>query len=174
MDIGAILMGMALLALTIPMVVQPFRQSSPKRVEPDGHKGQGARNGKDLEPQREQVLVALRDLDFDYQTGKVVEQDYTILRSELLAQAAELIQSQEAEDEAIEKLIRARRKGLSKVEVGRCSQCGRKLSLDDRFCPGCGEPAGLACPQCGRSITLEDRFCSACGEQIAVKDQVQD
>ena len=174
MDIGAILIGMALLALTVPMVMQPFWQSAPKRVEPDGHKGQSAHNGNNLNPQRDQVLVALRDLDFDYQTGKVVEQDYTVLRSDLLAQAAQLFQPQEAEDEAIEELIRARREALSVNEARTCGHCGKKISVDDCFCPGCGEAVGISCPQCGKSLTSEDRFCSACGERIAVKGQAQD
>ena len=174
MDIGAILIGMALLALTVPMVMQPFRQSAPKRLEPDGHKDQSAHNGNNLNPQRDQVLVALRDLDFDYQTGKVVEQDYTVLRSDLLAQAAQLIQSQETGDEAVEKLVRARREALSVVEARKCGHCGRKLSADDRFCPGCGEPIGASCPQCGKSITSEDRFCSKCGEPVAVKDETKE
>jgi RNA polymerase subunit RPABC4/transcription elongation factor Spt4 len=174
MDIGAIFIGLALLVLTVPVVVKPFRQNQSKGTGPGHHKGQPSLNGHDLKPQREQVLAALRDLDFDYQTGKIAEQDYTILRSELMVQAAQLIRSQETEDEAIENLIRARREALSVGEARKCSQCGRKLSADDRFCPGCGEPVGTACPKCGQTTTSEDRFCSKCGEPVAVKSEAKE
>jgi len=174
MDIGAIFIGLALLVLTVPVVVRPFRQNQSKRTGAGQRQGQASFTGHELKPQREQVLAALRDLDFDYQTGKIAEQDYTLLRSELLAQAAQLIQSQETEDEAIEKLIRARREALSVVEARKCSQCGRKLSADDCFCSACGQPVGVSCPQCGKSITSEDRFCSACGEPVEAKSEAKE
>jgi len=174
MDIGAIFIGLALLVLTVPVVVRPFRQNQSKRTGAGQRQGQASFTGHELKPQREQVLAALRDLDFDYQTGKIAEQDYTVLRPGLLAQAAQLIQSQETEDEAIEKLIRARREALSVVEARKCSQCGSKLSADDWFCPGCGEPVGTACPKCGQTTTSEDSFCSKCGERVAVKSEAKE
>jgi len=174
MDIGAIFVGVALLVLAVPVVVRPFRQNQSKGTGPGHHKGQPPLNGHDLKLQREQVLAGLRDLDFDYQTRKIAEQDYTILRPELLAQAAQLIQSQETEDEAIEKLIRARRETLSEASARKCSQCGSKLSADDRFCAGCGEPVGTACPKCGQTTTSEDSFCSKCGEPVAVKSEAKE
>jgi predicted RNA-binding Zn-ribbon protein involved in translation (DUF1610 family) len=174
MDIGAIFVGLALLILSVPVVVKPFRQNQPKGTGPGQRQGQASFTGDDLKTQREQVLAALRDLDFDYQTGKIAEQDYTILRSELLAQAAQLIGTQETEDEAIENLIRARRKALSEVQAPKCGQCDRELSVDDRFCPGCGEPAGTACSKCGQTTTSEDSFCSKCGEPVAVKSEAKE
>jgi RNA polymerase subunit RPABC4/transcription elongation factor Spt4 len=174
MDIGAIFVGLALLVLTVPVVVKPFRQNPSQGTGRGQHKGQASFTGHELKPQREQALAALRDLDFDYQTRKIAEQDYTILRSELLAQAAQLIQSQATEDQAIEKLIRARRETLSEASTRKCSQCDRKLSADDRFCPGCGEPVGTACPKCGQTTTSEDSFCSKCGEPVAVKSEAKE
>lgn len=172
MDIGAILIGMALLVLTVPVVARPFWKDQTMRTGSDHHKGRDSLNGRGLKPQYDQVLAALRDLDFDYQTGKIVEQDYTVLRSELVVQAAQIIQSRETDDEAIEKLIQARRETLSKVAALRCSRCGRKLSVSDRFCSGCGEPIAVTCSKCGQAITSEDKFCSACGVAIAVESEI--
>ena len=44
-----------------------------------------------------------------------------------------------------------------------CSQCGRELQVDERFCPRCGTPAGARCGVCGRALDGDERFCPGCG-----------
>ena len=62
---------------------------------------------------REQILVALRDLDFDHKIGKVTDEDYVALRAVLLAEAAAVIEADDryrADIEAqIEAEVQARR-----------------------------------------------------------------
>ncbi|MCE7948422.1 MAG: hypothetical protein DYG88_13445 [Chloroflexi bacterium CFX4] len=63
-----------------------------------------------LAQEREAVLQALRDLEFDYQTGKITHEDYLPQRKALMKHAAELLQHLEAEHEAtLEAAIRAAR-----------------------------------------------------------------
>lgn len=127
MDAGAVLIGLALLVISLPIVASPFwnkigPDSSPEPVRSPGD--------------RQAVLSALRDLDFDYRVGKVNEVDYANLRARLLTQAAALVQESEAMDAEIEALIRARREASSKSET--CWQCGAKVEAGDRFCSTCG------------------------------------
>ncbi len=49
-----------------------------------------------------------------------------------------------------------------------CSQCGRELSDDARFCPNCGArilPEKTVCPSCGKTIP-RGRLCLHCGYML--------
>ena len=48
--------------------------------------------------QKDTLYTAIRDLDFDYQTGKVDERDYTDLRQRLEGEAIETLQALDAVD----------------------------------------------------------------------------
>lgn len=106
MTITTILIGLALLILTIPFVVGPLLRRADDGGTTDG--GQTA-----VADKREQILVALRDLDFDHKIGKVTDEDYAALRAALLAQAAAVIEADDryrADIEAqIEAEVQARR-----------------------------------------------------------------
>lgn len=127
MDAGAVLIGVALLVISIPFVAEPFWS----KIEPDSYPETFSSTGD-----RQAVLSALRDLDFDYRVGKVNDVDYSILRARLLMQAAALVQESEAIEAEMAALIRARRKATCKSET--CWKCGAKVNLGDRFCSTCG------------------------------------
>ena len=82
------------------------------------------------------TLYALRDLDFDYQTDKLTEEDYQNIRTELLTQAAVAIESRQEEDARIEELLRIRRR--NRPGNGNCLQCGQVFQDENKFCPECG------------------------------------
>ena len=84
MDIGSVFLGLALGLLIVFIVAQPFLE------------GQGVREKKLSETdalitEREQLLTALRDLDFDHATGKITEEDYAPQRAQLVAQSAAVL-----------------------------------------------------------------------------------
>ncbi len=147
MTITTILIGLALLILTIPFVVGPLL----RRVD-DGRTTDNGRTA--VADKREQVLLALRDLDFDHKIGKVTDEDYAALRVALLAEAAAVIEADDryrSEIEAqIEAEVQARRSrhrltGSSaavRPEARFCTQCGASLRPGDRFCSECGAPVG--------------------------------
>lgn len=162
MPVVAFLLGLGLLTVTLPFVVLPLRPS------PHGLVPAAAPAAHDSPPRHTQVLLALRELEFDHLTGKVAREDYAILRAELVAQAAAAIQNEDAAEERlsnrIEEAVRMRR--ASKSEVSTCRACGKRLESGDRFCPGCGAAAQGACAQCGTHIAPGDRFCSRCGGPV--------
>jgi hypothetical protein len=49
-----------------------------------------------LQAQREAILIALRDLDFDYQTGKLIEADYQAQRDLLMERGAVVLREIDA------------------------------------------------------------------------------
>jgi len=162
MDIGAIFVGLALLLLTIPFVINPFQ-----RKQGLAH---SATTNKDanLKEERRMVLSALRDLEFDYQTGKVSQEDHTHLKNLLLAKAAQLMIADEKADEALENLIQKHR--LSRrSSPSNCSGCQHPINPTDRFCPACGMPLEQNCPACGSEVASGARYCSSCG--VALEPQ---
>jgi ribonuclease HII len=158
MQISALIIGFILLGAALVFVSRPFWEKQKKGVK-DSSTAQVGR--------RESVLAALRDLDFDFKTGKVSEEDYQPLRAQLLAETAQYIESEKSKDEKLEALIQARRKTPQKIT---CEHCGAPMEADQKFCSKCGAVAQTeACPSCGKKLRAGDAFCSSCGTKIEAR-----
>jgi RNA polymerase subunit RPABC4/transcription elongation factor Spt4 len=180
----ALLFGLILLAVSVFFVASPLRFGEPPKRA--GARGLSQNGDAKLSPEkrRQAVLLALRDLDFDYQAGKVAEEDYQTLRVELLTEAAQLMQDQERlKDDALEALIQSRRRARIepqpapkakdvKIQEKVCQHCQSPLISDAKFCPKCGTPVGeTVCPKCKKSLQPGDRFCPSCGTAIDSEKQ---
>jgi hypothetical protein len=106
----------------------------------------------DLKRRRLVVYDNLKDLEFEFQSGKIAREDYEALRTNYLGEAAGLMAAtQEAEqlkqdDAVVEREIAARRalrKSQPKIEY-KCQACGYENPLPVKFCGECG--ARLATP----------------------------
>ena len=47
-----------------------------------------------------------------------------------------------------------------------CSQCGKAVFPDAKFCAECGAPQKANCPKCGKANASDSRFCQECGEKL--------
>lgn len=158
MQISALIIGFLLFAAAVAYVSLPFRQER-KATNHSKIPDQG---------QKEAVLSALRDLDFDFKTGKVSEEDYNPLRAQLMAEAAQYIEAKQKEDEQLEALIQSRRK-VQKQDA-KCEHCGAPIAADQRFCSKCGSAASRElCPSCGKKIRTGDLFCPSCGTKLQIQ-----
>ncbi len=161
MTISSILIGFVLLGASIAFVFLPFRQkprATLKALNADG----------DYDRKRESVLSALRDLDFDFKTGKVSEEDYTPVRTRLMAEAAQYFEQEKKEEEKLETLIQTRR--TSQQKVVNCDHCGESIEASQRFCSKCGSAVNKdLCPSCGKKNRVGDLYCSSCGNRLEVK-----
>ncbi len=101
----------------------------------------------DTEARKRVALLALRDVEYDFLAGKLDEEDYRSLKSELNAEALAALEADEAArngmgsdaDDALEDEISRIREGVR---------------------------AGLACPVCSYANERGSRFCSACGQAL--------
>lgn len=163
MSIGAIFIGIAMLVIAIPIVINPVIKAS--RKEEPGEVIEGLSAAAD---RHDETLLALRDLEFDHQVGKITEEDYADLRAALMVTAAAALEEQEKQeaelDARLEQAIRLRREKQSKSIL--CSQCGSILDPSDRFCRSCGTPMEVTCPKCGGKLYPTDLFCNSCGAAI--------
>src|SRR5579872_6201184 len=106
----------------------------------------------DLKRRRLVVYDNMKDLEFEFQSGKIARQDYEALRTNYLGEAAGLMAAtQEAEllkqdDAVVEREIAARRvqrRTQPKIEYT-CSACGHENPLPVKFCGECGAKMGAS------------------------------
>jgi uncharacterized protein (DUF2249 family) len=159
MQISALLLGFVLAAAALAFVARPFWEKRKKSVKVSAAFLQHEK--------REAVLSALRDLDFDFKTGKVSDEDYQPLRAQLIAEAAQYMEFEKQEEEKLEALIKARRNKAQQPQT--CEHCGAPMVADQRFCSKCGWSAAQDCPSCGNKLRAGDLFCSSCGTKIEIR-----
>ena len=102
-----------------------------------------------LSLQKEMLYGAIRDLDFDFQTGKVDQKDYAELRQQLSREAVQILRQLDAVDTLVAldheiecQVLALRRHSASPVcGLGResCFSCGTPLENGENFCPCCGQ-----------------------------------
>ena len=98
-----------------------------------------------LQRKKEVVLGNIQDLDFEYKCGKLSEEDYQKVRSEMGAEAAivfqeiENIESSADLDALIRREISARKaKSKTALPGSACSSCGAPNPTTNKFCAECG------------------------------------
>jgi len=95
--IGSILLVLAVGLLVAMFVARPFLQASPtahKRALDEVERSEHERSS--LLAERDRVLTALQELDFDFALGKVPADDYPLMRGDLLRTGAEVLRRLEA------------------------------------------------------------------------------
>lgn len=119
-----------------------------------------------LSAQRDSAYDAIRDLDFDFQLGKLSQSDYAALRERYKTRAALALQQIDAldgngngakvedpaaplravqpaapsADDAVEREIARLRASKSAAAGLRCAKCGAPYRAGDAFCAKCGSP----------------------------------
>jgi hypothetical protein len=128
-----------------------------------------------LKAERDRIVNALQELDFDHNLGKIPTEDYPTQRAALLQKGADILRQldelapavraaaagnveariekaaaaaradssapkiQPVNDDDIEAMIAARRKGHKSKSAGFCPKCGKAILVTDKFCPSCGK-----------------------------------
>jgi hypothetical protein len=98
----------------------------------------------ETEARKRVALLALRDVEYDFLAGKLDEEDYRSLKSELTAEALAALEADEAArsgkghpaDSSIEAEIARIRAGLRDGLV--CDECSFSNDQGSRFCSSCG------------------------------------
>lgn len=175
MSVGSILLGLALLLLVALFVSRPLLSSRKVRKR-------RATTYEGLLAQKEAVLTQIRALDFDYETGKVPEQDYQEQRAVFFAEATEILkQLDEMEGRSVvaePTTAAVEDDGTTDIDadieaaVTLLRQKGSKPSpaVEEVATAGSGGTGKNGktnyCSQCGRQADPEDKFCAHCGHQL--------
>lgn len=189
MDIGSVFLVLALAVLVALFIGQPFFRSMLKKApEESAQAAELDHQWSGLLAERDRLLLALQELDFDYGLGKIPEVDYPTQRAQLLQHAAGVlkaldeIEGQQGDLSAevrVEQAVAARRadSGLQApaptvqpaVQASASAATMQADSLEEiiaRRRAKRKEKSGGFCPKCGRPVTRSDKFCSGCGNLL--------
>lgn len=129
----------------------------------------GALDG--LLSQRDAAYDAIRDLDFDFQMGKLSQSDYAVMREKYMVRAAAALQQIDAVgsngagtpiEEQIAQL-RAAKRAIPPPE----DAIEREVS---RLRASKSAASNLRCANCGAPYHAGDEFCAKCGNRLTAKD----
>ncbi len=158
MEPAAIFLLLIVFAFIVLFVSRPFFERRRVRAAESGHELSS------LLAERERLLTALQELDFDQSLGKIPAEDYPIQRAELLQKGADVLRQLDAltptiagktsgkkrrarsvpeptaslSDDDLEDLLAKRRNGRKDKTAGFCPKCGKPVLQSDVFCPSCG------------------------------------
>jgi ribosomal protein S27AE len=171
MDIGAILVLLALLIGIGLYLAAPLMNKHIRRVTEE------SQTGSTLMAERDRVINALQELDFDFKLGKIPDEDYPSQRAELLQKGADVLKKLDALKAAslpgpdaearLEKAVAARRAdsaaGTAKSEPVSDDEIESMLAA--RRKERSAKSSGF-CPRCGKPVLTTDKFCPNCGKAI--------
>ncbi len=140
------------------------------------------------ETPRGMALAALKEIEFDRETGKLSDTDYELLKTRYTAEAiAALRDERERVPNDIEALISARVLSLRSASATMppdtapgipsdasgpppvCDACGPRAEPDALYCSWCGRRlvSHAPCDGCGAELSPSSRYCDRCGRQVA-------
>lgn len=156
----ALIIGTVLALGALAFVLHPlFTDREPIRPTPKVSRVRAA---------SEEAFSALREVEFDRETGKLSDTDYASLKSEYTQEALVAMRA-EGQSEAPEGTDAAEAVILKYRQRRReCTKCGPRPESDAVYCSSCGSFLAGACGSCGARVTESGaRFCLACGKTLA-------
>lgn len=126
------IIGICLAILTGLFVAYPLLQKRQPGISfDDNHRA------AELEARKAEIYAAIKDIDFDFQMGKLSREDYDQLRGQYKTEAVTLLKR--VDQTRRKRKERGGRESDSRPSSARfCHQCGQPLESGDRFCSACG------------------------------------
>jgi hypothetical protein len=165
MDLAAVFLLLAVMLLVGLYVAVPFFS----RVRAVRAVDQAAST---LMAERDRVLAALQELDFDRALGKIPEEEYPVQRETLLQRGADILRQLD-EHQAAKASAEPVRKPVARPAAAPVAVVPQAAASDDDLEDLIAarrsvrkEKTGGFCPQCGTPVLLSDRFCPKCGHSL--------
>ena len=139
---GTLALGLVLAAAAGAtfLLISPLRQRGAAAGAPEAELSLARR-------EREALYEAIRDLDHDFETGKVAAEDHARLGEELRGRAAALLAAERTSVQS------------ASAPAGKSGPSGRAAS---------GASEGTSCAACGAPADPSHRFCAQCGAALPV------
>ncbi|NLG96154.1 MAG: zinc ribbon domain-containing protein [Chloroflexi bacterium] len=178
--IGSLFLILALALLVALFVARPFLFRGAQTGKEDvQHAREQDHLRSSLLAERDRVLTALQELDFDYSMGKIPEEDYPEQRAELMTRGAAVLrrldelQPESAQHDPVEARIEAavaaRRADAAVNAAAGTTAATAEDELEELIASrkrARQEKAAGFCPGCGRPVQKSDKFCARCGRAL--------
>jgi len=124
---------------------------------------------------RDAAVIALREIEFDRETGKLSDADYAELKARYTKEAIAAMRREGAPERAEPAAVSAGTDDEIEVAVRayraaqvRCETCGPRPEPDAVYCSTCGRYLRDRCADCGAPVAAADaRYCANCGNRLA-------
>jgi len=139
-----------------------------------------------METRKGVAVAALKEIEFDRETGKLSDGDYAELYARYSAEAIEAMRAEDASaapttapasvgtGDAIEAMVAADVLTLeaaagSATGAPACPTCGPRPESDAVFCSRCGKllPHPAQCSKCNTPLEPGGKFCGRCGTTVS-------
>jgi rubrerythrin len=170
MQISSILLILAVFVAVGAYLYLPFMARA-RRARPEESHEVSA-----LKAERDRVIDALQELDFDFNLGKIPAGEYPEQRAALLQKGADILRrldeltpaaSSAVNAEArIENATAAVRADGAKASLAAASDDDLEAMIAARRRSQKSKSAGF-CPKCGKAVLASDKFCPACGKSLS-------
>jgi rubrerythrin len=170
MDLGAIFFLLAVLILVGMYLYAPFVSRTKRAPSREEHELSS------LMAERDRVINALQELDFDRKLGKIPDEDYPAQRAELLQKGADILRkidemqpaapSHRDAESRLEEAVAARRADSAVTAEGVVTDDDLESLIAARRKQRKDKSAGF-CPRCGQPVLVTDRFCPSCGKSLS-------
>ena len=143
-----LLAGIAVAGATLALVLEPLVRGRPWAVESGALEAElDFTDIEESESPKIQALLAIKEIEFDRETGKLADEDYEALMSTYQRAALAAIKAEEGEGN------------------------GKAVATSGPFCPTCGprpESSARFCSDCGQTLTQAgfSARCTNCGQPV--------
>lgn len=168
MELGSIFLVLAVLVIVGMYLYAPFVTRARNLSTSEMHEISA------LKAERDRVINALQELDFDFKLGKIPAEDYPEQRAELLKKGSEILRKLDE----LEPILSSARDAESRIEKAAAakradfSPSAAQLNDEDieamiaaRRKQHKSKSAGF-CPSCGKPVLASDNFCPSCGKSL--------
>jgi hypothetical protein len=165
----SLLLAAVVCIATVLYIATPLRRRKSTLAPADG----STDNHATLLERRDALLRDLKDLEFDRNTGKISDADYTEMRAATAEAASAILQKLETGIASPTPSSKRRLEIEAEVEV-LIARARHRLTrepatpqtngvLPDAVLTAAFQAGGWACASCGRVMGKYDRFCASCG-----------